>query len=70
MITVASLAFFIYEIALTLDQEVELVWPQVATLIFPSAIPHVKCSRSNKNWFKWHYLFTRYFALAASMYAG
>ncbi|XP_006460696.1 hypothetical protein AGABI2DRAFT_203833 [Agaricus bisporus var. bisporus H97] len=25
---VASLAFFIYEIALTLDQEVEFVWPQ------------------------------------------
>jgi hypothetical protein len=70
MITVASLAFFIYEISLTLDQEVALVWPQVSTLIFPSDAPHVKFSQPNKSWLKWHYFFIRYFALVASMYAS
>ncbi|KAF5351733.1 hypothetical protein D9756_007676 [Leucocoprinus leucothites] len=66
-IRAASLAFLVYEICITLEQEINYIWMQVILSFSPRKreYPNRVFSRPHTCWRKWHYLFARYFALLA-----
>lgn len=65
---VAALSFLVWDILITLDQEVDAIWSCVLLLYSGIAFSHLSFRRTNTSYSKWFYFFVRYFAVAMQMY--
>lgn len=64
---VAALAILVYDILLTTDEEVRLIWPYVFLLISMVTEAHWRLSRKRLSYTKLLYFFIRYFPVLVLM---
>lgn len=65
---VAALSFLVWDVLITLDQEVDAIWSSVLFFFSGVAFSHLSLRRTNSSYSKWLFFFVRYFAVAMQMY--
>ncbi|KAH9985263.1 hypothetical protein BJV77DRAFT_1071528 [Russula vinacea] len=64
MSSVAALSFLVWDVLITLDQEVDAIWSSVLFFFSGVAFSHLSLRRTNSSYSKWLFFFVRYFAVA------